>query len=266
MRALASLDRSQAARLAGVALDLDDTLLDHGELGLPAYTALHGLARAGLRLAVVTGRPAGFGEVCARQWPIDLAVSENGAVAHARRDGRTTRLFAPPAADAARLAEHVAWLRARHPDVPPADDVGLRLGDFTFDLGEHAAPDPALVEALERDARARGLRTTRSSVHLHVTLSGRDKASGAVAALAARFGRDVTALRSEWLYVGDSENDAPCFAAFATSVAVANVRGRFSLGPRFVTRAARGAGFAELAEFLLEARAGGLVAGVSPGY
>jgi len=39
-----------------------------------AYAALFDLARAGLRLIAVTGRPLGFAEVAARMWPIAAAV------------------------------------------------------------------------------------------------------------------------------------------------------------------------------------------------
>ena len=54
--------------------------------------------------------------------------------------------------------------------------------------------------------------------------------------------------------VGDSPNDAPMFAFFENSVGVANVH-RFenliSEKPKYVTRAASGAGFVELVEHLL---------------
>ena len=70
--------------------DLDDTFLDEGKLTVAAYGALSRLSQAGLRLLAVTGRPAGWGEVMARQWPVDGVVTENGAVA-LYRDGRAVR-------------------------------------------------------------------------------------------------------------------------------------------------------------------------------
>jgi hydroxymethylpyrimidine pyrophosphatase-like HAD family hydrolase len=67
-------------------------------------------------------------------------------------------------------------------------------------------------------------------------------------------GIDRDAARERFAFVGDSPNDAPMFAFFDKSVGVANVR-RFAslLGeqPKYVTRAASGAGFVELAEHLL---------------
>ena len=52
----------------------------------------------------------------------------------------------------------------------------------------------------------------------------------------------------------DSPNDAPMFAFFEHSVGVANVarfEGALEAEPKYVTRAAAGAGFAELAARLL---------------
>jgi 3-deoxy-D-manno-octulosonate 8-phosphate phosphatase KdsC-like HAD superfamily phosphatase len=57
-------------------------------------------------------------------------------------------------------------------------------------------------------------------------------------------------------YVGDSPNDAPLFARVPLSVGVANVApflSRMEASPRYVTRAAAGAGFVEFAEAVLAA-------------
>ena len=79
MKPLADLDRAEAAGLTGLLFDLDETFLDDGRLTETAYAALGRLSRAGLTLVAVTGRPAGFGEVLARQWPVRGVVTENGA-------------------------------------------------------------------------------------------------------------------------------------------------------------------------------------------
>jgi hypothetical protein len=70
MLPLSRLERDEARSLEGLLFDLDDTLLDHGLLSVEAYSALHRLSGAGLRLLAVTGRPAGWGDVLARQWPV----------------------------------------------------------------------------------------------------------------------------------------------------------------------------------------------------
>ncbi|MCC6875768.1 MAG: hypothetical protein IT378_15785 [Sandaracinaceae bacterium] len=70
---------------------------------------------------------------------------------------------------------------------------------------------------------------------------------------------DVAAERERWLFVGDSGNDAAAFAFFSLSVGVANVRehlARLPVPPAYVTERERGAGFAELAARIGEARRG----------
>ena len=87
MRPLVTLPAAAARGLVGLLFDLDDTVLTDGVLTREAYEAIWTMHEAGLRLVAVTGRPSGWGEVIARQWPIDGAVTENGAV-HIVRDGK----------------------------------------------------------------------------------------------------------------------------------------------------------------------------------
>ena len=92
MKPLSELAQEEARRIDGVLFDLDDTLLSHGLLTRAAFGALWDLHDAKLRLVAVTGRPSGWGEVIARQWPIDGVVTENGAV-HVVRGGAGVRLL-----------------------------------------------------------------------------------------------------------------------------------------------------------------------------
>ncbi|HEY5597667.1 MAG TPA: HAD family hydrolase, partial [Kiloniellales bacterium] len=75
--------------------------------------------------------------------------------------------------------------------------------------------------------------------------------------LAEAFGVDLDARIAEYAFVGDSPNDAPMFAAFPYAVGVANLRAfakDMTALPAYVTTAAAGAGFAELAAALVAAR------------
>ena len=95
------------------------------------------------------------------------------------------------------------------------------------------------------------------SVHLHASFERDDKASGAMRFVHARFGDDVGSAIHRWGFVGDSGNDAACFAAFATTFGVANVRAyarSMSVPPRWIAPSERGAGFAEIAKVLVAAR------------
>lgn len=257
MRPLAAMPIEEAARLRGLLFDLDDTLLDHGQLADSTYGALAALRAAGFSLMAVTGRPARWGELLAGLWPVDAVITENGAMAFRREGGRVICIDTVPAgvreARRRRLAALVETARASIPELVPADDSWGRLSDFAFDIGEFQHPSEAVIRAATELAHELDARTTRSSVHLHFTFDYHDKASGVVSYLAG-LGVDPTVARFSYAYVGDSTNDAPCFAAFHTSVGVQNVAGVFSLPPRYVTRGARSDGFRELAARLLAAR------------
>lgn len=261
LQSIDALTAEEAQKLRGVLFDLDDTLLDGTCLTEAAYSALWSLHRGGLRLVAVTGRPAGWGEVMARQWPIDGIVTENGAVALYREGGQARRLedVDEPTRRARRirLASAYATLRERFPEVRLASDTEARLSDIALDVGESQAMPSDVREALIDAARELGLRTYLSSVHLHLTLDSHDKASGTIAFLRARFGEDETAARSRYAFIGDSGNDAACFSAFSTSFGVANLRAStrtLSVLPRYIASGERGAGFAEIAARLLRLR------------
>ena len=270
MKPLTSLLDGEAGRLRGLVFDLDDTLLDHGALTEIAYGALFRLREAGLLLVACTGRPAGWADVIARQWPIDAAIAENGAIGFRREGKRILRLDRASHGERADRTERIRSaaraLTSRYPELLPADDNGARITDLTFDIGELEKVPREVVELARSQAHALGVRTFVSSVHMHLTLETYDKASGTVDLLARHHvldhlgdaaPLDETAITSAFAYVGDSENDAAAFAAFKTTFGVANVAERahlFSKPPRYVASAPRGRGFAEIAARLLELR------------
>lgn len=258
MKPIAALSAAEARRLRGVAFDLDDTLLDHGRLLEEAYSALHRLVEDGLTLYGVTGRPAGWGDVLTRVFPVRAIVTENGAVSCVHQNERVVMVDSVDSATRrardARLAELLTRFREAFPDFEPADDVGARISDRTFDIGEHRQVEAGRVAEASRFLRDAGARVFVSSVHLHATFDYADKASGAVRLLARETGLDATAVRHAFAYLGDSENDAPCFAAFSLSIGVSNLRGRPTLRPAYVTSQPMGRGFAEAAQRILSLR------------
>ena len=258
MQPISALTKQEAAKLRGVAFDLDDTLLDHGRLHEATYSALFRLAEAGLSLYGVTGRPAGWAEVLARVFPVQAIVAENGAVVCARRGERVLLVDSVSADERrvrdAKLAQLLTTFAQSFPDFEPADDVRARISDRTFDIGEFRLVAPERVDEAATFLRGLGARVFVSSVHLHATFDYADKASGAVRVLAADSGLDATAVRHAYAYLGDSENDAACFAAFAVSIGVANLRGRATLRPRYITSQPMGKGVAEAAQVILSLR------------
>jgi hypothetical protein len=69
MRAIAEMPHEVAAGIQVVLADIDDTITTEGRLTAEAYTALENLHNAGIRVAPVTGRPAGWCDMIARFCP-----------------------------------------------------------------------------------------------------------------------------------------------------------------------------------------------------
>ena|SRR5690606_13883581 len=258
MRRIDDLPEDIAKRVQAVLFDIDDTVLDHGRLGQSSLAALYRLQAAGLLAIGVTGRPVTWGQVLVRQWPVGGMVTENGALWVVRSDNRILTLDRLTSVQREqrrqRLLDLVAAMRREFPEAMPADDATSRVSDFTFDIGETVDASIERIAEMSQFARERGARVTRSSIHLHVTYDADDKASGVLRFLSHVFDKDPTASRYECAFISDSENDAPCFAAFQTTVAVANYRGRPSVPPRFVTSGRMGTGFCEFVDRLLERR------------
>ena len=256
------LEELDARAVRTVLLDIDDTLTSEGKLGAPAYAALENLKRGGLRVVPVTGRPAGWCDHIARMWPVDAVVGENGAFYFYYADGRLQRRFRDEASERARKRERLdaiaTRILAQVPGCALASDQAYRETDLAIDYCEDV---PALpLEAAERIAalmRQAGLTAKVSSIHVNGWFGDYDKLATTRLLFVERFGFELDAANRATVFIGDSPNDAPMFGFFANSVGVANVRRYADLlseRPKYLTRAASGAGFAELTEHLLARR------------
>ena len=256
MKPLSLLDAEEARRLRGLLFDLDDTLLSHGVLTRAAYDALWTLRDAGLALVAVTGRPSGWGELLVRQWPIDGCVSENGAVHLVRRGRGILRIDACSESERRARRDRLAVLEVV-PEARLTDDVAARASDVTWDVGELVMLPDERVRLIAQEIAKAGARSSQSSVHLHATFDFDDKASGAVRFCGRELGEEPGAAIVRFAFVGDSGNDAACFAAFRTTFGVANVRAslsRLSVTPRYVATREMGDGFAEIAGAIVSRR------------
>jgi hydroxymethylpyrimidine pyrophosphatase-like HAD family hydrolase len=261
MKPLSLLGAEEARRLRGLLFDLDDTLLSHGVLTRAAYDALWTLRDAGLALVAVTGRPSGWGELLVRQWPIDGCVTENGAVHLVRRGRGILRVDACSESERRARRDRLAVLVERVREVVPearlTDDAAVRVSDVTWDVGELVTLPDDRVRLIASEIAKAGARSTQSSVHLHATFDFDDKASGAVRFCGRELGEEPGAAIARFAFVGDSGNDAACFAAFRTTFGVANVRAsvpRLSVTPRYVATREMGDGFAEIAGAIVSKR------------
>jgi hydroxymethylpyrimidine pyrophosphatase-like HAD family hydrolase len=157
-----------------------------------------------------------------------------------------------------RLGAIAARILREVPGCAIASDQQYRECDLAIDYCEDVPPlPPESIERIVALMRGERLTVKISSIHVNGWFGDYDKLTMTRTLLADEFGVDLDAAREEFVFVGDSPNDAPMFDYFPYSIGVANVRAfgdRIVTPPRYVTRGKSGAGFAEVAEFLLAAR------------
>jgi HAD superfamily hydrolase (TIGR01484 family) len=263
MRPLEELSRARAAKVRAVFTDIDDTRTTEGRLEAPAFEAIWRLHKAGIQIVPVTGRPAGWCDHIARMWPVAGVVGENGAFYYRHDPLRRAmvRRYALPEAERSLLQRRLARLGdeilAAVPGSQIASDQPFRIHDLAIDFTEDVPTLPrGAVERIVSLFERAGAVAKVSSIHVNGWFGDYDKLS-MIRRIAAEV-LDVDPSTDAALYVGDSPNDEPAFAAFSLSVGVANIRefgDRLEHPPAFVSRARGGRGFAELARHLLRARA-----------
>ena len=291
MRPLSDWPAQVRAKLVGVFTDIDDTLTTDGAITSDALQALADLKAAGLVVIAITGRPIGW---CApfalgdaaqgiAPWPVDAMVAENGALAFApaltpdaaleftskkgdlhNKHGRKTlsKLYqqdvSTRATNYARMQQVAAQVLREVPGATLAQDSAGRETDIAIDHSEFAHLDAAQIEKVVAVMQAAGMHATVSSIHINGWFGEHNKWQGACWIVRKLFGRDLSAELDQWAFVGDSTNDQLMFEHFPHSVGVANVQ-RFAAQlthlPRYMSPGERGAGFAQVAQAILAARA-----------
>ncbi|MEL6340300.1 MAG: HAD-IIB family hydrolase [Myxococcota bacterium] len=245
--------------LRAVLMDIDDTLTLDGKLVPEAFVGLARMREAGLIVIPVTGRPAGWCDLIARQWPVNAVVGENGAFAFLEDEGCLQMVVHPDAAGDERRERLTRLSEAILREVPGArvaKDQHYRRFDVAIDFREEP-PDLGIeaAEAIRKMFVDAGASAKISSIHVNGWFGAYDKLSMVRQLLASHFSIDVDAERENVVFVGDSPNDAPMFAHFPNAVGVANVRDfgdRVRPKPAFVTERRGGYGFAELVARILE--------------
>jgi len=264
MRPLAEFPRARLAAVRGVLADIDDTLTTDGKLHAVAFAALEGLRDAGFLVVPVTGRPAGWCDHIARMWPVDAVVGENGAFwfRHDARAGKLVKRYVIGDAEREERAQRLEAIARRIVrDVPGsaiASDQPYREADLAIDFREDVPELPrAAVARIVAIMEEEGLTAKVSSIHVNGWFGGYDKLSTTKRMLREEFAIDADAARDVLVFVGDSPNDQPMFGFFPNAVGVANVRDMADLMtvlPAWVTPSRGSAGFAELADAVIQAR------------
>jgi len=264
----------QARRgITGVLTDIDDTLTTDGAITADALAALAALKAAGLHVIPITGRPVGWSQPFARDWPVDAIVAENGAVAiflskkglQRNQDGREQLSKSYQQDDATRAANYARMQQVARRVTQEvagavlAQDSPGRETDIAIDHSEFVQLPPDAIAQAVQIMQSEGMNATVSSIHINGWFGVHNKLEGARWIVRELLGRELDDEMARWAYVGDSTNDQLMFEAFDNSIGVANVRrfeAQLTHKPRYITDGERGAGFAEVAAALLAARAG----------
>ena len=265
MRPLAEFSIDARLAIRGVLCDIDDTVSTEGRITAEAYGAMQRLQQAGLLVIPVTGRPAGWCDHIARMWPVDGVVGENGAF-YFRYDTIARRMRRHFADDAATRAAHRARLAqigreiiAAIPGAAIAADQHYRETDLAIDFCEDVPPLPqSAMDEIALRMEKHGLTAKLSSIHVNGWFGSYDKLSMTKTLMRDAFSVDLDAARGDYVFVGDSPNDAPMFGYFPHAVGVANILDfgdRVEHLPAYISRSRCGAGFAEVADCLLAAHA-----------
>jgi HAD superfamily hydrolase (TIGR01484 family) len=246
-------------------VDIDDTLTSGGMLPDSSYAALWDLFRAGIRVAPVTGRPAGWCDHIARMWPVAGVIGENGAFyfAYDREKRRMKRRFSAEKGiltaqrdSLARIAEKI--LRAV-PGTAVAADQFFRISDYAIDFREDVPPlTEASVDAICSLLSAEGVSFKVSSIHINFWLGDFDKLSCLKLYLKEEHEASIEEFAEKMIFIGDSPNDEPLFAGVPHTIGVGNLADfikRITHPPEFITRGVSAAGFCEAARTILDWRA-----------
>jgi HAD superfamily hydrolase (TIGR01484 family) len=261
MKPIAELTAEEALGVRYFLMDIDDTLTRQGKLLSSSYSALWKLKEAGLKVIPVTGRPAGWCDLIAREWPVDGVVGENGALAFWEEPGSVLKAEYHPNAvrnNHGVLERIKEKAFAEFPEIRLARDQFARLFDIALDFAEEEPVLPiSAAQRIKKIAEEEGAVARISSIHVNIWMGDYNKLSMVDSFLAGRFGWKSGADDREALFVGDSPNDEPMFTRFPLTCAVSNIKRYTDLikhKPAFVASKEGGDGFAEIAGVFLEKR------------
>ncbi len=242
--------------------DIDDTLTDEGLLSAEAYNAMWELHKTGIKVIPVTGRPAGWCEMIARQWPVSGVVGENGAFYfryHKRKMHRNFAKIEVPGHKNKNFKDELKKIEievlSRVPGSAVASDQFCRLYDLAIDFCEDVEPlKKTEVQKIVDIFTQAGAQAKVSSIHVNGWFGSHNKLTMTLEFLEKEFAVSPERSKSICAFSGDSPNDEPMFAFFPHSFAVANINNfihQLKSPPTYVSTSRGGLGFSEIAKALI---------------
>lgn len=259
-------DRAWTKNIKVVATDIDGTLTDeNGCLTNATIDAFHQLTRAGIKILLVTGRPATWGQSLVQYLPVDGGITENGGVFILREAESRMQLIANNQLETieqeamrrhrAQLSAAFETIRAQGFDqLVPTGDCLARMTDYTFPLDGLSQSD---INRIQQICTGLKYGFTFSSIHGHIKPAQQNKALG-IETIISHIPL-FKATPEEVITIGDSVNDQDMFDSnrFPHSIGVANISkhlANMTHQPRLYTQAPGSEGFCEMVNWLIEAK------------
>jgi HAD superfamily hydrolase (TIGR01484 family) len=253
---------AECAGIKGVLFDIDDTFTLSGKLIPEAFSALWQLHAAGLILAPITGRPAGWCDHIARMWPVDGIVGENGAFYYFY-DSESGKLrhryiFSPEGmADNRKKLESIKQeILQKVPGARVSADQPYRIFDLAIDFNEDVSRlSDKEIGKICQVFHDHSASYKISSIHVNGWFGDYNKLSTTRLFLEERLHIPWDEAVNTFIFTGDSPNDEPMFQALRLTVGVANIQvfaGKMQYLPLYVTNNRGGLGFAELADKIIQ--------------
>ncbi|VAV89371.1 Haloacid dehalogenase-like hydrolase [hydrothermal vent metagenome] len=262
MKPFAECSSKTLANVSFLVSDIDDTLTLDGVLPAQVYASLEAMRKIGIRVILITGRPAGWCDMIARFWPIDAVVGENGSFYFKPQNGQIKRVWMDDAptrqANLHRLQHMADSIVGEFAGTALAEDNPWRATDIAVDFAEDVPPLSLRIAGQIRDRfAALGATAKVSSIHVNAWIGSYDKLSMFEKLLADEYVLTVDDVVQQTLYTGDSPNDAPMFRRFFLSVGMHSVR-QYNMPaadlPGFVTEENGADGFMQVARRIFASR------------
>lgn len=242
-----------------VLTDIDDTLTENGLLNPIAFQSLYDLHKIGIKIIPVTGRPAGWCELIARQWPVAGVIGENGAFYFNLKNNKMIRYFAIEESLRKQYQLQLQKIQneilAEVPNARVSSDQFCRLFDLAIDICEDIKPltETEISKILSIFKKHQAV-AKKSSIHINGWFGDYDKKTAAVLFLKSEFNLSDDQIQEQVTFIGDSPNDEPMWAYFKNGVGVANIQPylhELSHHPKWVTQHNGGSGFVEMAQKII---------------
>ncbi len=236
--------------------DIDETITEQGRIKAATIAAFERLQGAGIRTGLLTGRPAGWANCLIQYFPVDIILSENGALGFNKRGGeiRTWRHPNSVPITSAEGRTFIDEVRTRFPTAVFSQDNDYRLFDFAIEIAATRQADASFdFTELVGFVQKNDWQVKESSIHFNIWKGVYDKVEGLGRFLKAE-SIDPEDVRVNGVFAGDSPNDEPLFGWFEQSYGVAGVAKYLPMiekHPKHLLEGDEGAGFRELVAKIL---------------